>query len=98
MNELLSLINSFDDSSSCSHIKSISSICHQETLGFLLPLLLIFSSRAAMKRIAYGGTNFMPIDVSCIYLQVLSENSEMFFCNTSSVKKTNKIMEEHEIQ
>ena len=50
------------------------------------------------KRIAYGGTNFMPIDVSRIYLQVLSENSEMFFCNTSSVKKTHEIMEEHEIQ
>ena len=61
--KLLSLINYFNDFSPCSQIESISSIYLQQTLGFFLNLLKIFSSRAAIKRIAYVGTNFVPIDV-----------------------------------
>ena len=57
-NELISWINYFSDSSPSSQIKNISSIYLHQTFG--LTLFKIFSSKASIKSIAYGGANFVP--------------------------------------
>ena len=82
-NELILLINSFNNSSPCSQIKNISPIYLHQTLGFFLTSLKIFSSKGFIISIAYGRANFVPIVVPRICLSVLSENSKMLFFNAS---------------
>ena len=60
----------------------MSSIYLHQALGFFSTLLKIFSSKAAIKSIAYGGANLVRIAVPQICLLVLSENSKMLFFNT----------------
>ena len=67
-NEIISLLNSFSDSSPSSLIKNISPIYLQETLGFFLTLSKIFYSKVAIRSIGCGGANFVQIAVPRIYL------------------------------
>ena len=60
-NELVSLINSFNDSLSCSQIKNISSKYFHQAFNFFLALLGIFSARATIKSIVYDGANFVSV-------------------------------------
>ena len=64
-------------------------IYRHQTLGFFLTLSNIFSSKGAIKSIAYGGANFVPVAIPRISLQVLSENSKILWGKCLSIKFKN---------
>ena len=61
------LINCFK---ACLQIKNVSSIYLHHMCGYISMFSKIFSSRVAIKRIAYGGPNLVPIAVPCKCLKL----------------------------
>ena len=81
-------INYFKESSPCSQIKNISSICLHHMRGFSSISCKIISSRSPMNRMAYGGANVVPFAIPLYCFNVFSMNWKSLFFKTISASPT----------
>ena len=80
---LILSVNDFNLFSPCFHMKNISSMSRH---GLYSDYFIISSFSSAIKKMPYGGANFVPIAVPCFYLSVFFPNENMLFFYTTSAK------------
>ena len=81
-------INYFKESTPCSQIKNMSSICLHHMRGFSSISCKIISSRSRMNRIAYGGANVVLIAIPLYCFNVFSMNWKLLFFKKISASPT----------